>query len=168
MHLIHQKKQQIENMETNQKQHTKELKSLKLKMDDVKFANSKMTKELTKSEKTITNLEFEIKQLKKKLENHQKTKEKSTKEKSPKQKKPEKIKINHNSSKMVPAKPGMLPECVICSDSAMNHDPVCLPCGHVFGALCINSWFRKKESCPICNTYASDETVKTLFFSYSS
>jgi len=61
-------------MESNQKQHTKELKSLKLKMDDVKFANSKMTKELTKSEKTITNYEFEIKQLKKKLESHQKTK----------------------------------------------------------------------------------------------
>ncbi|CBY33678.1 unnamed protein product [Oikopleura dioica] len=73
-HLIHQKKQQIESMESNQKQHTKELKSLKLKMDDVKFANSKMTKELTKSEKTITNYEFEIKQLKKKLESHQKTK----------------------------------------------------------------------------------------------
>ena len=69
-----------ENMETNQKQHTKELKSLKLKMDDVKFANSKMTKELAKSEKANSNLEFEIKQLKKKLENHQKTKEKSPKE----------------------------------------------------------------------------------------
>ena len=67
-------------METKQKQHTKELKSLKLKMDDVKFANSKMTKELAKSEKANSNLEFEIKQLKKKLENHQKTKEKSPKE----------------------------------------------------------------------------------------
>lgn len=89
--------------------------------------------------------------------------------KNAKKQKPEKIKIKtFKNSKSSPAKPGLLPECVICSDSAMNHDPVSLPCGHVFGALCINSWFRKKESCPICNTYASDETVKTLFFSYSS
>lgn len=63
-----------ESMETSQKQHTKELKSLKSKMDDVKFANSQMTKDLNKSEKNVSNLEFEIKQLKKKLENHQKTK----------------------------------------------------------------------------------------------
>lgn len=39
-------------------------------------------------------------------------------------------------------------ECAICQDEL--HDPVKLPCNHVFCDVCISEWLDENKTCPIC------------------
>lgn len=62
-----------------------------------------------------------------------------------------------------------LPTCAICTDSKLtlpssdgtsfakstaaairDSDPSLLPCGHVFGSLCLQRWLRSHDTCPAC------------------
>ncbi|KAH7672325.1 Zinc finger RING/FYVE/PHD-type protein [Dioscorea alata] len=41
--------------------------------------------------------------------------------------------------------------CIICFDELDAKTEVCLPCGHkLFHKKCILSWFKTKDSCPLC------------------
>lgn len=43
------------------------------------------------------------------------------------------------------------PECAICNENLGEKEPaVRVPCGHIFGAGCIESWLRSHHTCPNC------------------
>lgn len=53
-------------------------------------------------------------------------------------------------------------QCTICMQEIGSHEaedehPVRLPCGHVFGNLCIRRWLVAHGTCPVCRRDYSDE-----------
>jgi len=46
---------------------------------------------------------------------------------------------------------GLIKECIICLNQIKIDDTiVILPCKHYYHKECINKWFQKSKSCPIC------------------
>ena len=44
-------------------------------------------------------------------------------------------------------------KCVICLEEFKNGDEkTTVPCFHIFHPNCINEWFKKHDTCPICKT----------------
>ena len=44
-------------------------------------------------------------------------------------------------------------ECIICLEPFLKNDKLSIinKCGHYYHSKCLNLWFKKKESCPLCN-----------------
>tara|TARA_B110000208_G_scaffold48182_1_gene63750 strand:+ start:106 stop:471 length:366 start_codon:yes stop_codon:yes gene_type:complete len=42
-------------------------------------------------------------------------------------------------------------ECIICISDTINTDELCiLKCNHTYHKICIDKWFLKQKTCPIC------------------
>ena len=51
-------------------------------------------------------------------------------------------------------------KCIICLDDFKNGDKVSfLPCTHFFHYKCINSWFKNKNTCPLCKKEITQSLV---------
>lgn len=48
-------------------------------------------------------------------------------------------------------------ECIICF-SKLDIKKEILQCGHCFHKKCINNWFKKQRTCPICRKYYHKKT----------
>ncbi|KAL9267016.1 E3 ubiquitin-protein ligase RFWD3-like protein [Drosera capensis] len=59
--------------------------------------------------------------------------------------------------------------CPICMEAWSNegeHNPSCLPCGHLYGMPCIKKWLRKQKSsgkCPQCNKKCTLKDVRRIY-----
>ena len=44
-------------------------------------------------------------------------------------------------------------ECIICLESFKKNDKLSIinKCGHYYHTKCLNLWFQRKESCPLCD-----------------
>lgn len=44
-------------------------------------------------------------------------------------------------------------ECIICLELFTKNDNISIinKCGHYYHAKCLDLWFKRKESCPLCN-----------------
>ncbi len=44
-------------------------------------------------------------------------------------------------------------ECIICLEPFLKKDKLSIinKCGHYYHAKCLDLWFKRKESCPLCN-----------------
>lgn len=44
-------------------------------------------------------------------------------------------------------------ECIICLEPFLKKDNISIinKCGHYYHAKCLSLWFKRKESCPLCN-----------------
>ena len=45
-------------------------------------------------------------------------------------------------------------ECSVCTEGITKHTFAKLQCGHQFHRTCINQWFQRKRSCPLCRAAA--------------
>ncbi|CRH00865.1 E3 ubiquitin-protein ligase RNF5, putative [Plasmodium relictum] len=52
-------------------------------------------------------------------------------------------------------------ECNICFDDV--RDPVVTKCGHLFCWLCLYSWIKKNNDCPVCKAEVSRENIIPLY-----
>jgi len=56
--------------------------------------------------------------------------------------------------------------CPICHD-AFN-TPIVLECGHIFCDECVQTWFKREQTCPMCRAKVSDDPAwqdgSTTFF----
>jgi E3 ubiquitin-protein ligase ATL6/9/15/31/42/55 len=43
------------------------------------------------------------------------------------------------------------PKCAICTEE-LKEDSTAIACGHVFHIRCIDEWFAKKMTCPVCRS----------------
>ena len=49
--------------------------------------------------------------------------------------------------------PGNEDECSLCYNTLLADEIekfAILPCGHVYGAICITTWLEKEDTCPVC------------------
>ncbi|EKX42226.1 hypothetical protein GUITHDRAFT_44855, partial [Guillardia theta CCMP2712] len=56
--------------------------------------------------------------------------------------------------------------CMICFEQWTNtgeHRVVCLGCGHLFGASCIQKWLSERKHCPTCNHAAKRRDIRTVY-----
>ncbi|CAI9095788.1 OLC1v1031803C1 [Oldenlandia corymbosa var. corymbosa] len=56
--------------------------------------------------------------------------------------------------------------CPICMDNwttGGEHRPCCVPCGHIYGLSCIQTWLNRRGSCPQCNRSYKTEDIRVLF-----
>ena len=56
--------------------------------------------------------------------------------------------------------------CMICFEQWTNageHRVVCLGCGHLFGASCIQKWLSERKHCPACNHAAKRRDIRTVY-----
>ncbi len=58
-------------------------------------------------------------------------------------------------------------KCAICLNTAFT-DPVLTPCQHAFCRPCLQWWFRKKHSCPLCRGTITGLDLARVMFSSSS
>ncbi|XP_037955386.1 E3 ubiquitin-protein ligase RNFT1-like [Teleopsis dalmanni] len=45
--------------------------------------------------------------------------------------------------------------CPICHDNYNN--PIALECGHIFCDDCVNTWFKREQTCPMCRSKQSED-----------
>lgn len=45
------------------------------------------------------------------------------------------------------------------NDNFHLHEPIQLPCGHIFGRQCIKRWVTNENTCPYCRQVISEETI---------
>ncbi|KAK9474919.1 uncharacterized protein V1510DRAFT_428261 [Dipodascopsis tothii] len=56
-----------------------------------------------------------------------------------------------------PAEPTAAAPTAAHSTEPVDHSPLEMPCGHVFGADCLRLWLRSSVTCPLCRTAVEDE-----------
>lgn len=57
---------------------------------------------------------------------------------------------NSSSENLRLMEEGLLNTCVICMEEYTNKTRKKLRCGHIFCADCINEWYKRKQTCPLC------------------
>ena len=63
-----------------------------------------------------------------------------------------------------PLAPPLGSDCVICTQEYADpeEEVVVLPCGHVFHEACIDTWFERRNSCPVCRAALETDDVTYL------
>uniref|UniRef100_A0A915EUX3 RING-type domain-containing protein n=1 Tax=Ditylenchus dipsaci TaxID=166011 RepID=A0A915EUX3_9BILA len=55
--------------------------------------------------------------------------------------------------------------CSICFEKLDREQMSALVCGHTFHRLCIDGWFKRKVSCPVCNKGCKRSSVRNIYLS---
>jgi hypothetical protein len=56
-------------------------------------------------------------------------------------------------------------KCPICYDCCIDNDKfITTTCGYLFHNLCLQKWFEKEQTCPICRTLINTELDELLSF----
>lgn len=67
--------------------------------------------------------------------------------------------------------PPLETHCAICCQTKKwkrRRQRLCLPCGHTFCASCIKKWLHTSNTCPICRTTVTPETLDSTLFQRTS
>lgn len=57
-----------------------------------------------------------------------------------------------------------LPDCSICLQRFIGHDPAVTKCGHIFCDVCIRRSIEEYGKCPLCNADASTSDIRAIYF----